>query len=146
MKIAIAADHKGYNLKEELIKKLSKDYEILDLGTNSTESVDFPKFGITLGETVVKQEADFGIVICGTGIGISIAANKVKGVMCAKISTTEEAELAKAHNRANVIAMSGSLKPKKAIKMIKAYIETKPLEDEKYLRRINQIKEYENAN
>lgn len=146
MKIAIASDHRGYDLKEELKKELIEKHEIIDLGTNSTESVDFPKYGILAGETVAKNEADFAVVICGTGIGISIAANKVKGVMCAKINTTEEASLAKKHNRANVIAISGATKKEKALEMIETFINETPLQEEKYLRRINQIKDYENDN
>ena len=81
MKIALASDHRGYHLKQELIEALKEKCEILDLGTNSEESVDFPEFGILVGETVKNKEADLGIAICGTGIGISIAANKVKGVI-----------------------------------------------------------------
>lgn len=144
MKIAIAADHRGYPLKQELIKELSKKYNVIDLGTNNTESVDFPKYGILLGETIINHNADFGIAICGTGIGISIAANKVKGIMCAKVSTKEEAKLAKQHNRANILALSGTIEPKEALAMINEYLNATPLEEEKYLRRINEIKEYEN--
>ena len=146
MKIALASDHKGYVLKSELIEYLSKSYNIIDLGTTSEESVDFPKYGIKLGETIKNQEADLGIAICGTGIGISIAVNKVKNAMCAKISSKEEARLAKEHNRANVLALSGSLTKEEAIEMINEYLKATPLEDEKYVRRINQIKEYENGN
>lgn len=146
MKIAIASDHKGYRLKQELINYLKNENEIKDLGTNSEESTDFPKFGILLGETVINEKQDFGIAICGTGIGISIAANKVKGVMCAKVSNKEEARLAKEHNNANVLAISGSLSKEEAIDMIEAFINTNLLIDEKYQRRINQIKEYENDN
>ena len=144
MIIAIASDHRGYDLKEKLKEKLEKEYEILDLGTNSTESVDFPFYGIKLGETVKNKEADFGIAICGTGIGISIACNKVKGIMCAKISTLEEAKLAKEHNHANIIAFSGAIEVPEAVKMVKTFLETEELTDSKYERRINEILDYEN--
>ena len=144
MIIAIASDHRGYDLKEKLKEKLEKEYEILDLGTNSTESVDFPFYGIKLGETVKTKEADFGIAICGTGIGISIACNKVKGIMCAKISTLEEAKLAKEHNHANIIAFSGAIEVPEAVKMVKTFLETEELTDSKYERRINEILDYEN--
>lgn len=144
MIIAIASDHRGYRLKEELKKELSKNYKILDIGTNSTESVDYPFYGIKLGETINAKEADFGIAICGTGIGISIAANKVKGIMCAKINTVEEARLAKEHNNANVIAFSGKITKEKAMKMINKYIESKPKKESKYQRRINEIIDFEN--
>lgn len=145
MKIAIASDHRGYKLKQEIIENLQKEYQILDLGTNSEESVDFPKYGIALGEAIKNKKADLGIAICGTGIGISIAVNKVKGVMCAKISNIEEAKLAKEHNNANVIALSGKTPKEEALKMIEEFIKSTPNKEEKYQRRINQIKEYENA-
>lgn len=146
MKIAIASDHRGYKLKQELISNLQEKYTIIDLGTNSEESVDFPKYGIALGETIKNKKADLGIAICGTGIGISIAVNKVKGVMCAKISNIEEAQLAKKHNNANVIALSGKTQKEEALKMIEEFLKSTPNKEEKYQRRINQIKEYENAN
>ncbi len=143
MKIAIASDHRGYTLKTYLINELKNKYEILDLGTESTESVDFPIYGIKLGESIKNKEADLGIAICGTGIGISIAANKVKGIMCAKINNVEEARLAKQHNNANVIALSGSKEPQEALNMIQAFLDEKPNQEEKYQRRINQILSYE---
>ena len=146
MKIALASDHRGYKLKQELIEYLKTKYEIIDLGTNSEESTDFPKYGILLGESIQKKEADLGIAICGTGIGISIAANKVKGIMCAKINNEEEAQLAKEHNNANVIALSGKLDPNKAINMVETFLKAKPNKEEKYQRRINQILNYENDN
>lgn len=145
MKIAIASDHRGYELKQEIIENLQKEYQIIDLGTNSEESVDFPKYGIALGEAIKNKKADLGIAICGTGIGISIAVNKVKGVMCAKISNIEEAKLAKKHNNANVIALSGKTPKEEALKMIEEFLKSVPNKEEKYQRRINQIKEYENA-
>ncbi len=146
MKIALASDHRGYKLKQELIEYLKTKYEIIDLGTNSEESTDFPKYGILLGESIQKKEADLGIAICGTGIGISIAANKVKGIMCAKINNEEEAKLAKEHNNANIIALSGKIPLEKAKKMIETFINSTPNQETKYQRRINQILEYENAN
>ena len=145
MKIALAADHKGYYLKKELIKELKKAHEIIDLGTNSIESVDFPKYGIALGEKIKNKEVDFGIAICGTGIGISIAANKVKTVMCAKINNVKEACFAKNHNNANAIAISSNIKKEKALAMINAFIKTKPNKEEKYQRRIKEILDYDNA-
>lgn len=146
MKIALASDHRGYKLKQELIEYLKTKYEIIDLGTNSEESTDFPKYGILLGESIQQKEADLGIAICGTGIGISIAANKVKGIMCAKINNEEEAKLAKEHNNANIIALSGKIPLEKAKKMIEIFINSTPNQETKYQRRINQILEYENAN
>lgn len=144
MIIALASDHRGYKLKEKLIEELEKKYKILDIGTNSEESVDFPFYGIKLGEAIKNKEADFGIAICGTGIGISIACNKVKGIMCAKINTITEAKLAKEHNNANIIAFSGTVSIENALKMIEEFINSEPLKDSKYQRRINEIWDYEN--
>lgn len=145
MKIALAADHRGYNLKQELIENLKENYEIVDLGTDSEDSVDFPKFGILIGETIKNKEADLGIAICGTGIGISIAANKVKGVMCAKIDNLNDAVFAKHHNNANVLAFSANKTKEEALEMINAFLNTTYNGEEKYQRRIDEIKEYENA-
>ena len=145
MKIAIASDHKGYTLKENLKKELTKEYEIIDLGTTSTKSVDYPEYGIKLGKTILENKETLGIAICGTGIGMSIILNKIKGIMCAKISNQEEALLAKEHNNANVIALSSTIPIQTALEMIKTFIKAKPLQEEKYQRRIKQIKDYENA-
>ena len=144
MKIAIASDHRGYNLKKYLIEELKGKYEILNLGTNSEESTDFPIYGIALGEAIRDKKADLGIAICGTGIGISIAANKVKGVMCAKINNINEARLAKEHNNANVIALSGDTDEAEALSMIETFLNAKPNTEEKYQRRINEILTYDN--
>lgn len=145
MKIAIASDHRGFKLKQELITYLkNKNYELYDIGTNSEESVDYPKYAFELCNKVLKENLDFGIAICGTGIGISIACNKVKDIMCAKISTVEEAILAKQHNHANVLALSGETNIITAQKMLDEYINAKEFAEEKYIRRIKQIKDYEN--
>ena len=108
MKIAIASDHGGYQLKEAVREYLeSRGIEVLDLGTYSEESVDYPAFGKECGEAVVSGKADRGIVCCGTGIGISIAANKVKGVRCALCTDVHMAEMSRKHNDANMLAMGG---------------------------------------
>ena len=108
MRIAIGSDHGGYELKEKLKVYLKDNHvEVTDYGTNSNDSVDYPKFGEKVGHAVVHGMYDFGIVICGTGIGISIAANKVKGVRAALIYDEQTARLAKEHNNANVIALGG---------------------------------------
>jgi len=106
VKIAIGADHAGFNLKEEIKKHLEKKgIAVIDKGTYSTESVDYPDFGEAVAEAVVQKEVDFGIVICGTGIGISIAANKVPGIRAALCSDTFSAHSAREHNDANVLAL-----------------------------------------
>ena len=109
MKIALASDHGGYELKETIKKYLEeKGYETLDLGTNSaSESVDYPNYGKLCANTVVEGKAQRGIVFCGTGIGISIAANKVKGARCALCTSVFMAKMARCHNDANLLALGG---------------------------------------
>ena len=91
MKIGITSDHGGYKLKNKLIKSFRNKYDILDYGTDSEESVDYPDFAFKLGEAILRKEIDFGIAICKTGIGMSISLNKVKGIRCAKIDNLEDA-------------------------------------------------------
>ena len=108
MKIAVASDHGGFTLKEQVKAHLiERNLEVLDLGTHSEESVDYPAYGKACGEAVVNGEADLGIIVCGTGIGISIACNKVKGVRCGLCTSVEMAHLTKQHNNANIICMGG---------------------------------------
>jgi len=127
MKIAVASDHGGYKLKERIKEYLkSRGIEVLDLGTDSEESVDYPPFGKACGQAVASGEADRGIVCCGTGIGISIAANKVKGIRCALCTDVEMARLAKQHNNANVLALGGrTTDEEKALKIIAAWLDAK---------------------
>ena len=108
MRISIASDHAAYNQKQEIIKYLlDKKIEILDLGTNSTESVDYPIFGQKVAKSILEKNADKGIVICGTGIGISIAANRYKNIRATLCNTVEHAEMARKHNDSNVLALGG---------------------------------------
>lgn len=145
MKIAIASDHRGYPLKTELIKYLTKkNYEIVDMGTNSTEMVDYPEYAFKLGESVANKEVNFGIVVCGTGIGISIACNKVIGVRCAKVDNMKEAELTRKDNDANVLALNGSMPLYRAKDIVDTFFKTEFTNVERYVNRINAISEYEN--
>ncbi len=146
MKIGIASDHRGYVLKKEIIKELENEYEIIDFGTDSEERVDYPDYAFKLGKAIQNKDIDLGIAICGTGIGISIALNKVKGVLCAKISNKEEAKLAKEHNHANAIAFSGSTKIEEAKEMILTFLNSKPNNEQAHLNRINKILKYEEEN
>ena len=142
MKIAIASDHAGFELKE-LIKKDLPELDIIDLGTTSAESVDYPDFGIALAEAVAKGEADRGIVICGSGIGMSIAANKVKGIRAALCQTKEFAELSRRHNDANVLVLSGRfISHYLAKEIIEVWLNT-PFEGGRHKRRIDKIAKYE---
>ena len=141
MKIGIASDHRGYNLKEQ-IKNVS-NYEIIDYGTNSTESCDYPDYAYKLSQGVLNNEVDFGIAICGSGIGISIACNKVKGIRCAKVSTPEEATYTRNDNDSNIVAFSEQTDLQTALQIIDKFINTPFSNEEKHLRRINKIKEIE---
>jgi ribose 5-phosphate isomerase B len=108
MRVAIGSDHGGYSLKEKIKAYLtSQGIDVVDYGTNSDESVDYPEYGEKVGHAIVEGHFDFGIVLCGTGIGISIAANKVKGVRAALVYDEHTARLAKEHNNANILALGG---------------------------------------
>ncbi len=144
MKIAIASDHRGYELKEYLKKNL-KTYEVIDLGTNSNKMVDYPDYAFKLGEYIVKNNC-LGIVICGSGLGISIACNKVKGVRCAKVNSIKDAIYTKEDNNANVISISARVKKERAVKIATAFIESEFTGAERHVRRINKISEYERSN
>jgi ribose 5-phosphate isomerase B len=140
MKVAIGSDHGGFELKEKVIKFLiGNGYDILDLGCDSLESVDYPKYGRLVGEAVVEGKADKGIVICGTGIGISIAANKVKGVRAALCTNTTTARLTREHNDANVLAfgarMVGDIL---AFEMVNTFLTTE-FEGGRHQKRIDQL-------
>lgn len=142
MIIALASDHAGYEMKMAIKEKLEKDgYEILDLGTDSTESVDYPIYGKAIGEAVAQGKAEKGIAVCGTGIGISIAANKVKGIRCALCTSVEMARLAKEHNNANILAMGGRTTSKElAFQMIDEWFNAEFLGG-KHQRRISMLDE-----
>ena len=142
MKIGIASDHRGYELKKYLKSNLT-NYDIVDYGTNSIESVDYPDYGILLAEKVRDKEVDFGIAICGSGIGISISCNKVKGIRCAKVSTVKEAEYTRNDNDANIIALSSETPKELSLEIVKKFLETPFSNEERHLRRIEKIKKYE---
>ncbi len=108
-KIAIASDHAGYELKEAVKKHLSGKVDIIDLGTNTLDSVDYPDFGMAVGQAITEGAVERGIVICGSGIGISIAANRFPAVRAALCMTPEMAKLSRQHNDANVLALGARL-------------------------------------
>ena len=110
MRVAVGADHAGYALKEALKKKIGElGHEIVDLGTHSTASVDYPDFGAAVGRAVVEGSAERGVCVCGSGIGISIAANKIHGVRAALVSEPVSARLCREHNDANVLCLGERL-------------------------------------
>ncbi len=144
MKIAIGSDHGGFELKQALIPFLQgRDIEVADAGTYSSDSVDYPDFAEAVALLVVHGEADAGIVICGTGIGISIAANKVPGIRAALVITPQMAELAKQHNNANVLALGGRiLSPEIAESCVAAWLDAS-YEGDRHQRRLEKISEIE---
>ena len=144
MKIGIASDHRGYQLKEYIKKHLN--YEIIDFGTDSEESTDYPDYAFALGKAVVEKKVDYGVAICGSGIGISIACNKVKGIRCAKVSNKEEAKVTRIDNNSNIVAFGENTKPEDAVEIVKTFIETNHTYEEKHQRRINKIIRYEEEN
>ena len=139
MKIGIASDHGGFALKEIIKKEFKDKVEIIDYGTDSEESVDYPDFGQALGKAVVKGEVERGIVICGTGIGISIAANKVNGVRCALCNDLFSAQMSRRHNDANVLAMGGRvIGDVLAIEIVKIFLEEE-FEGGRHAKRVEKI-------
>lgn len=144
MRIGLASDHRGYKAKE-MLKEYLSDYDVVDYGTDSDESTDFPIYAIRLGKAIVNNDVDLGIAICGTGIGMSICLNKIKGVYCAKVSSESEATLCKSHNDANVIAMSEELDVDVMKGIVDRFIETPFSNVNKYIKRNDMIKGIENG-
>ena len=146
MKIGIVSDHRGVYLKSVLIEYLEHSgYEVVNYGTDGMESVDFPTYAFDLGDGIKKKKIDYGIAICGSAIGISIACNKVKGVRCGKVNTVEEAIHGKERDFINVVAISGMAPIEENIKIVDAFLKAKEnMVDPVYKNRIDQIVEYEN--
>ncbi len=141
--IAIGSDHGGYDLKQLVIKHLKqRGFEVKDVGTYSKDSCDYPEFGHAVGKAVASKECEQGIVICTTGIGISISANKVKGIRCALCSDVCSAELTRLHNDANVLALgAGIVGENLAIRIVDAFLDTKFSGEERHSRRISKIEQ-----
>lgn len=143
MKISIANDHNGVKIKNILKQYiLNLGCEVIDFGSIEGEAADYPLYAYKVGNSVSSSESNLGILICGTGIGMSIACNKVKGIRCAKVSSSSEAKLSKQHNNANVIAISSKYPMWKLKKMIKIFIETPFSNEERHIRRNGLIDNY----
>lgn len=144
MKIALGADHGGFELKEEIHSYLKENgYEVKDFGTYSTESCDYADYSLKVAEAVANKEYDFGILICGTGIGIGIAANKVPGIRAALCSDTFSAHATREHNDANILTMGQRVVgPGLAIDIVNTFLNSK-FEGDRHVRRINKITEIE---
>lgn len=146
MKIAIGNDHGGLNLKAAVIGALKEEgAEVVNFGTDTPDSVDYPDFALKVAEAVASGEADAGVLLCGTGIGISIAANKVKGIRCAVCTNTFMAEMTRRHNNANVIALGGRvITPDEAREIVKSWY-TATYEGGRHQRRLDMISDIENG-
>lgn len=145
MKIAMGNDHSAIELKN-IIKEFveSKGYEVIDFGTNTPESCDYPVFGEKVGRAVASGEADLGIVICGTGVGISLAANKVKGIRACVCSEPYTAKLSRMHNNSNVLAFGARVVGSEMAKMItEEWLDAK-YEGGRHQRRVDMLMEIEN--
>ncbi len=141
MKIALGCDHGGYALKQEVIRCLEvKGLEWEDFGCFDESSCDYPDFGRAAAEAVAEGRCDKGIVICTTGIGISITANKVKGIRCALCADTVSARLTREHNDANMLAMGAGIVGKNlALSIVETFLDTPFSEEEKHARRVGKI-------
>lgn len=144
MKIVLASDHGGFELKEAIKKHLTKKgYSINDIGVYDTNSVDYPDYGKRAALMVANKEAEKGIIVCGTGIGISIAANKVKGIRCALCTNEYMARMSRMHNNANMLALGGRVTGMGlAIDIVDAWIST-DFEGGRHENRVNKIMDIE---
>ena len=143
-KIAIGADHAGFELKEKIKPLLTEiGYEVIDFGTNSTDSVDYPLIAKSLATSVASKNPQKGILICGTGIGMSIAANKIKGIIAAHCCDVETAKLARQHNNSNILTIGGRITDSELAKeIIKTWLNT-DFEGGRHQRRVQEIRELE---
>lgn len=145
MKIAIGSDHAGYVYKQPIIDHLkTKGYDVTDVGCYNEESTDYPIYAFKVGESVASHESDYGVLICGTGIGMSIAANKVKGVRAAAIQSEFGAKATKEHNHANVLCVGSRTNTlEEVLHFVDLYFDTENENTPRHLRRIEEITEYE---
>ncbi len=145
MKLAIASDHGGFELKER-IKKMLLDagYELADSGCENAEGCDYPDYALKVAKEVAGGNAEFGILFCGTGIGMSMAANKVRGIRAAVANSAEQAKLSREHNNANILCIGARvLGNELAEHIVKTFLTTNFSNEERHLRRVNKIMEIE---
>ena len=147
MRVALGTDHAGFELKERLKHELELlGHQVEDLGTFSTDPVDYPDFCFPVAEQVARGEADRGIVLGGSGIGESIAANKVSGIRASVVTSEEAARLTRLHNDSNVLALGGRTTPdhEDAARWLRVWLET-PFEEGRHVARLQKIRDYETA-
>ena len=138
--IAIASDHAGYNLKQYLIDSLGEEITIKDFGTDSEESCDFPDFASEVSDFVLNNEDYRGVLICGSGVGMSIAANKISGIRAANVSDVDTAVQSVEHNNTNVLCLgSNNVNEGEAVKIVNSFLSALFLNEENYVRRVNKF-------
>jgi ribose 5-phosphate isomerase B len=146
MRVVVATDHAGYVIKNVVIEEVeAAGHEVLDLGTNSDDRVDFPDFAEKAGKAIINGEAERGIVICGSGVGVCIAINKMKGVYAGLISDIYSAHQGVEHDAMNVMCLGGQMVgPTKVKEMVRAFLNAEPMDVDRYQKRIQKIKNIEN--
>lgn len=143
MKIGIANDHHGIEINQNLTNYLKeKGYDVYNYGPETKESVDYPIYAFKLSEAVANNDLDYGIVICNTGIGVSIACNKVKGIRCAKVNNEWEAKMTRLDNDANIIALGSKLTLDEMEKILDVFFTTDFSHEERHQRRIDMLNNY----
>jgi len=147
MQIAIATDHAGFRLKQELVEYLrGLGHEVIDLGTNSAAPVDYPDYAVAVGQTVLAGKAERGILICGSGVGASVAANKLKGIRAGLCHDTYSAHQGVEHDDMNVLVLGARvIGPALANELVGAFVHAKFSGEERHLRRLNKVKALEEA-
>lgn len=146
-KVVIGSDHAGYDVKERIMKELGDKYNFIDLGTNSDDPVDYPIYGEKVAQQVAVNSDVIGVVVCGSGIGISISANKVLGIRAALCYSKEAAKSAKQHNNANVLSIAGrSLMMDDPVAIVDTFLSTDFSNVERHVRRVKQMMEIEKHN
>lgn len=144
MKIIIGSDHRGVELRDEIVKNLNSDgFEVVVSKIKNSENDDYPDFAFDVAKQMTEN--DLGILICGNGIGISIAANKVKGIRCARVTNVDDVFKAKTHNAANIIAFGANNYYDDVMEMVNVFIATKYPNEERHLKRVEKIIKYENG-
>ena len=146
MRVAIAADHAGFSIKDELIHLVQKlGHDVIDLGTYDHKPVDYPDFAIKVGKSIQEYESDRGILICGSGVGVCVAANKLKGVYASVCHDTYSAHQGVEHDNMNVLCLGSRIIGIELIKeLVRTFLAAKFVEEERFIRRMNKIKNFEN--
>jgi RpiB/LacA/LacB family sugar-phosphate isomerase len=145
MRIVVGADHRGYQMKDEIAAALRRaGHQVLDVGTNSADSVDYPDYARAIGEALTEGRAERGVLVCGSGVGASIAANKIRGVRAALCHDTYSARQGVEHDDMNVLCLgSRVIDSEMALELVKVFVDARLLDEERYRRRLDKVAEME---